>query len=616
MPKGIKGSKPTGAHSGKVPNDTSLCDALIVPIGATHYPSLDGTPGAEELPPGISVRSRRSIQVEYSTAGGRRTVRLPRVPTVQAVRAAARFRSRLTALIEDDADMALVEQLIQHELKQDEVEALAKPQVAKPTSRQEAKTAAPARPTEGLTCGEALDEYLCAGWTSLSPNTKKDYVGYIRSRFKPADLSEFGLADDHFVAGRHSGPQPPDAHISKTLSAAPSQSDWRPTSTIPCVREYVDRPLEPGEAPSARWKRRRADWKRAGAEAAGPSPETMKRVAQVRLLELPLRCFGQLRVAALTDVVAAAMVAVWLRTLSRKTVVNFLGFLKPAFARLVAKGVLDHNPFAQVTVSKAELSSNAAGEGQGDGATEVNYLALTPEQAKTAVTYERDETEPDPLSDDEMVAILEHLEPAMREHYGFAFMTGLRTGEQLALKAKDYDKHNSRIRVRRSQSRGLEKRTKTALERWVYLNPVAKEILERAGARCSRADDYLFVNPHTGQPWRGPNKLTKRWKRALEAAGIRYRRPYHTRHTYATLMLLAGESPYYVAAQLGHADLEMLEKRYARFIEAGRSRQPGAAMASVHASALGAVSQLLQGGVAPDVDGASGAVASDDDAVA
>jgi integrase len=611
MPRGIKAPGPISARGANKPLEADPRDELIVPIGATHYPSLDGTPGAEELPPGIAVRSRRSIQIEYSTAGGRRTVRLPRVPTVKAVRAAAKFRMRLTALIEDGADTSLVEQLIRHELKQDDVEVAAEPQVAKHTSRQEAKTTVPARPADGLTCGEALDEYLCAGWTGLSPNTKRDYVGYIRSRFKPADLSGFGLADDDFVAGRHSGPQPPDAHISKALASATPQGDWRPTSTIPCVREYVDRPLEPGEAPSARWTRRRAAWNRAGAEAAGPSPETMKRVAQVRPLELPLRCFGKLRVSALSDVVASGMVAVWLRTLSRKTVINFLGVLKPAFARLVASGVLEHNPFAQVTVSKSELSPKRAGDARGDGAAEVDYLALTHEEAKAAATYERDETEPDPFTDEEMLAILEHLEPAMRDHHGFAFMTGLRTGEQLALKAKDYDRHNSRIRVRRSQSRGLEKRTKTALERWVYLNAVAQEILERASVRCSRADDYLFVNPHTGQPWRGPNKVTKRWKRALEAAGVRYRRPYHTRHTYATLMLLAGESPYYVAAQLGHADLEMLETRYARFIEAGRSRKPGAAMASVHASALGAVSQLLRVGGAPVVDGASGDVASD-----
>lgn len=615
MPKGIKGAKPTGAQSSKVASAANPYDELIVPVGATHYPAPDGTPGEEELPPGISVRSRRSIQVEYSTSHGRRTVRLPRIPTVKAVRAAAAFRSRLTADIGDGADESLVAQLIRHELRQDKPTEAAEPQEATSRSRQE-KSTAPTGPSEGLTCGQALDEYLCAGWTRLSPNTKKDYVGYIRGRFKPADLSEFGLADDDFVAGRHSGPQPPDADITRERSVVAPRDAWRPTSTVPRAREYVDRPLAPDEAPSARWTRRRAAWRRAGGESAGPSPETMKRVPEVRAIDLPLQCFGHLRVSALNDVVASAMVATWLRTLSRKTVLNFLGFLKPAFARLVATGVLDHNPFAQVAVSKAELTTSSPGAGRVDAEAEVNYLALTPDESKDDLAYERDETEPDPFTDDEMIAILEHLEPPMRDHHGFGFMTGLRTGEQLALQARDYDRHNGRIRVRRSQSRGLEKRTKTAHARWVYLNPVAREILERLLTRCQKADDYVFLNPHTGQPWRGPNKVTKRWKRALRAAGVRYRRPYHTRHTYATLMLLAGESPFFVAAQLGHSDLEMLEKRYARFIEAGRSRKPGAAMALVHASALDAVSRLLMRHGAPVVDGASGDVASDGGAVA
>lgn len=33
---------------------------------------------------------------------------------------------------------------------------------------------------------------------------------------------------------------------------------------------------------------------------------------------------------------------------------------------------------------------------------------------------------------------------------------------------------------------------------------------------------------------------------------MRYRRPYNTRHTYATVGLMAGVNPAYMAGQLGH----------------------------------------------------------------
>lgn len=50
-------------------------------------------------------------------------------------------------------------------------------------------------------------------------------------------------------------------------------------------------------------------------------------------------------------------------------------------------------------------------------------------------------------------------------------------------------------------------------------------------------------------------------------AGVRYRRPYQTRHTYASMMLTAGEPLGWVANQLGHRDLSMLARVYGRWIK-------------------------------------------------
>jgi len=52
---------------------------------------------------------------------------------------------------------------------------------------------------------------------------------------------------------------------------------------------------------------------------------------------------------------------------------------------------------------------------------------------------------------------------------------------------------------------------------------------------------------------------------ALTELGIRARRQYNCRHTYATMCLMAGMNPAFIATQLGHS-VQMLLSTYARRI--------------------------------------------------
>jgi integrase len=53
----------------------------------------------------------------------------------------------------------------------------------------------------------------------------------------------------------------------------------------------------------------------------------------------------------------------------------------------------------------------------------------------------------------------------------------------------------------------------------------------------------------------------------LKKAGIRYRIPYQTRHTFASQMMAAGENHGFIAQQMGHEDIGVTLKYYARFIQ-------------------------------------------------
>lgn len=56
------------------------------------------------------------------------------------------------------------------------------------------------------------------------------------------------------------------------------------------------------------------------------------------------------------------------------------------------------------------------------------------------------------------------------------------------------------------------------------------------------------------------------WVHAMKKAGVRYRRPYQTRHTYASMMLSVGEHPMWVAKQMGHSDWTIIARVYGRWM--------------------------------------------------
>ena len=77
----------------------------------------------------------------------------------------------------------------------------------------------------------------------------------------------------------------------------------------------------------------------------------------------------------------------------------------------------------------------------------------------------------------------------------------------------------------------------------------------------------LIVNPFTNEPFRDDYTQGSTWKRALASAGMRHRNAYQTRHTFATIALMAGANPMWVSKQLGHTSMTTMWKHYARWIQ-------------------------------------------------
>lgn len=176
--------------------------------------------------------------------------------------------------------------------------------------------------------------------------------------------------------------------------------------------------------------------------------------------------------------------------------------------------------------------------------------------------------EPEPFNADEMSRILQELSGQERNLIQFAFYSGLRTSELIALRWQDVDLDKNCIYVRSARVRGHLKCTKTKSgKREVTLQPQAREALISQQSLTSEQNDIVFHDSRSNQPWKDDQAIRKIvWTPALKRAGIKYRNPYQTRHTFASMLLSRGENPMYVAQQMGHKDWSMIIKVYGRWI--------------------------------------------------
>lgn len=179
--------------------------------------------------------------------------------------------------------------------------------------------------------------------------------------------------------------------------------------------------------------------------------------------------------------------------------------------------------------------------------------------------------EPDPLLLEEVEIILAKMRERYHEqvasYFEFATFSGLRTSELIALEWGDVDFRRNQVCVRKAFVEGEVKSTKTNRIRYVDLNSRAKAALMRQKHLTFLAGGHVFLNPVTGAPWADDyRQRINYWHPTLKALGLRARDAYQTRHTYATLLLMSGANPAYVAQQLGHTTMKMTLERYARWM--------------------------------------------------
>lgn len=225
-----------------------------------------------------------------------------------------------------------------------------------------------------------------------------------------------------------------------------------------------------------------------------------------------------------------------------KTARNYSIPLKAVFERAIDDDDIDRNPMDRINI-------------------------------KSLIPKDRHRTNyaPDPFEPAEVDALLQacaEITPGWLNYFQFAFFTGMRPSELYGLRWPDVDLKAATAHVCRAIVERQEKGTKTAAStRDVQLCPMALQALRRQRAVTGLAGKEVFTNPRTGDPLVDYQVTERRFEASRKHAKLRRRNQYQSRHTYASNMLSQGANPLFVAKQLGHRDLQMLFKVYAKWIQ-------------------------------------------------
>ncbi|MDO6637906.1 DUF3596 domain-containing protein [Pseudoalteromonas carrageenovora] len=241
--------------------------------------------------------------------------------------------------------------------------------------------------------------------------------------------------------------------------------------------------------------------------------------------------------------------------LSNKTICEVLTPLRAAFKYAFEDELIKKNPLDLVVNPKKETSDHA------DPFTRKEIELLSSTETKRKL---------------ELDALL------------FAFWTGLRPSELFALATSDVDLENRKVYVRRSVVRGNLASTKNdGSNRCIDLIDNAYEILAKVIDEASTHKthkvkvlqsnnrlyeeselQFIFTSSVSKTHWSDSDAFNRMFlKPHCELAGVRYRGIGQARHTYGSQLITANINLNWIAKQMGHSSIKMLEKHYGRWME-------------------------------------------------
>lgn len=232
-------------------------------------------------------------------------------------------------------------------------------------------------------------------------------------------------------------------------------------------------------------------------------------------------------------------------------------------------------------------------------AADHGYLETNPFEGIKPLKKAR--AEPDPLTRDEFIRLIDACRHQQTKNlWSLAVYTGMRHGELVSLAWEDIDLKAGTITVRRNYTKLGEftlPKTAASTDRVVHLIQPAINILKnqaemtmmgkqhhievqlREYNRSVNHECTFVFNPQIVRRCDQVGFIYKvdsvgdSWDAAMKRAGIRRRKAYQSRHTYACWSLSAGANPSFIANQMGHASAQMVFNVYGAWMADSSAEQ-------------------------------------------
>lgn len=205
----------------------------------------------------------------------------------------------------------------------------------------------------------------------------------------------------------------------------------------------------------------------------------------------------------------------------------------------------------------------------------------------------KSKSEPDPLTKEEFLRLLDATKhEQIRNIWMFAVSTGMRHGEICALAWEDVDTVNWTVKVSRNlaiSDHFTPPKTESGIRTINLTHPAInalksqmqftrmqeqKEVvvnLREYGKQRTDICTFVFNPSVTGRYTTKsicyiPGSIAASWNTLLKRAGIRHRKAYESRHTFACWALSAGANPSFIASQMGHTNAQMVFSVYGKWM--------------------------------------------------
>ena len=249
--------------------------------------------------------------------------------------------------------------------------------------------------------------------------------------------------------------------------------------------------------------------------------------------------------------------------------------------------VLGHKKLNEITKSDLLLFRNKLIESKGKknkkmGANHVNKIMMKckavlveaacrynfPDPSRLIKPLKKERTEVNPLTLQEVKKFLSVIRKDYKTYFTVRFFSGLRSSEINGLMWEDIDLKKGIIWVRRALVSNEIINTKTEDSyRMVEIHPLVISSLQqhKKNSNFNKPDDFVFLR-NNGAYLSNDYVGKSVWHPTLRLLNLKPRALYQTRHTTASIWLASGESPEWIAKQLGHTTTEMLFRIYSRFV--------------------------------------------------